>query len=375
MSLVQQEDVWVPVDEIDAELARQWITVHEGIEKQTGHPPMRTSILNLVIVVTGPYEARYARDSLLQVAHVMPSRVILIEVQPAGEEIRAQVWAHCLLETNRRGHCYDVIEIRVSEKQLSAVPNIIARNKLTDLPTFLFWAGQTDIGSDAFARISASANRIIIDSKRFDDALAALNEFAAYLENQGPDCAASDLVWTRLTGWRELIAQSFDGAVPCALLPSLRRIDIAYDPRAEADALLIAGWFTSRLGWMPATATRSRSTHGFSLAATDQKGRSIQIGLEVVPSSGVGLRAVRIFSQNGGRSTRVAVRRLAANHAVATIDATGMPHQERLVPHSDLSTRDLVSRELLSFEPDWVYREALAHAALFAGLLPKGVDG
>src|SRR5262249_45125879 len=60
--------------------------------------------------------------------------------------------------------------------------------------------------------------------------------------------------WERLTLWRELTAQFFDGPTLRPYLDRIRRVTIEFvqnGPANRAQALLVAGWLASRLGWQP----------------------------------------------------------------------------------------------------------------------------
>src|SRR5207237_3214155 len=108
-----------------------------------------------------------------------------------------------------------------------------------------------------FRQLADSLNRLIVDSATFENPEGTMAKMSARLRNDWPKLACTDMNWARLTRWRELVAQFFDGA---ALRPYLDRIglvtiDFALSkqggPVNRAQALMMAGWLASRLGWMP----------------------------------------------------------------------------------------------------------------------------
>jgi len=237
---------------------------------------------------------------------------------------------------------------------------------LSELPIFLLWMGATEPGSTTFARISNAAERLIIDTRRFDEPLPVLCDYDIFLNDSGDACVGSDLAWTRLATWRELLAQSFDAPQTAALLTDVSSIELSFEPRAESEALYLAAWFTSRLGWQEVGAAWS-AAHP-ELTARDQRGRVIKIGMNRVSGSSVGLRAVRLVARSGARATRVTVRRQGNERSAVDIETTGMPKQRRFVQHLDSPPQDLISTELMNFRSDRIYAESLASAAAYARL-------
>src|SRR5205823_5362245 len=69
--------------------------------------------------------------------------------------------------------------------------------------------------------------------------------------------ACSDMNWERLTRWREMVAQFFDGAQLRPYLDRINQVRIEFalskrgGPVNRAQALMLGGWLASRLGWIP----------------------------------------------------------------------------------------------------------------------------
>lgn len=363
MSAAQQRTP-ANVGGIDRALTQKWSELSAQVERDTGQPPLRTNILTLAMICLSQQELRLARTILEQLADAVPSRAIIFSIHAEARPLSAEVWAHCLLRSQGHGPCYDVIELEISRADLAAVPNIIESLALSELPVFLLWMGQLDPASPSFARVSDAAERLIIDTRRYDESLPALCSYAEFLHAAGPGCVGSDLAWTRLATWRELLAQSFDPAPVAALLPDVSTVEISFEPRAESEALYLAGWFTSRLGWQPVDASWEGTRP--ELTARDARGRTIKIGMNRVFGSGVGLRAVRITARNGPRATRVTVRRQGEERSAIDIESASMPKARRFVQHLDPPPQELIADELLAFRSDPIFNEALASAAAYA---------
>lgn len=357
----------IPIDQIHQELAREWAEVSARIQETTGQPPLRATTLTLALIAPYGPEVNQAREMLHQLAAAVPSRAILVVANAPVEQLSAEIWAQCTFGTPGPSHCYDVIQVDTPESELDAIPNIIGVNRLPELPTFVLWAGSANFESDLFRRVSLAADRLIIDSERFDKPYEVLRDYAMFLGTTTTSTAGSDLAWSRLMTWRELMAQSFDSPATARLLPVISRIEISYEPRRESGAILLASWITSRLGCEPLSAERSGATSTLTACRSDT-GHTITIMLDRVAGTGMGIRAVRLHASADSRQTRVSIRRQAVDRSVVRVETTGMPRQERIVQHPRPASEMVIGSELMKFHRDKVYEEALAHAAGFARL-------
>ncbi len=346
----------VSVDRISQELHRLWSTISHQVEEQSGQIPLRTSILTLVVVARGRLEMRTARNVLHELAEQLPSRAIVIDIGKPGIALDASVSANCRMLTAGRATCYEIIEIRVPSDRLAALPSLLVPLELYDVPSFMWWVGDVDFSSSDFLRLSQSAERIIVDSSRFDAAPDALADFEAFLESGEASCTGTDLNWARSTSWRELIAQSFDHPLTQGLLDRVQRVEIGFDPSAEAQALLIVGWLATRLNWNISTATAALNETTIRLRS---RSGEVTVTLTNTASSGVGLRSVRILAGAGSRNARIAVRRRSEDLAAVSVEAAGMPRQERVVRDRQPPLHELIGKELLIDSRDRVFDEAI----------------
>jgi glucose-6-phosphate dehydrogenase assembly protein OpcA len=61
-----------------------------------------------------------------------------------------------------------------------------------------------------------------------------------------PSRSVTDLSWSKLTGWRELVARLFDPPKATRALTRLDRIQLTHAGRSQAQARLLAAWILSR---------------------------------------------------------------------------------------------------------------------------------
>lgn len=366
----------VAIDQIGTALSEEWARLSGEVESATGQPPLRTTTLTLALITRGRRMAARAREVVHQLADAVPSRVLLFNIDDSEEATPlAQIWAHCSIPGARRnGHCYDIVEIRVPQDRLAAIPNIIALHRIGELPTFVVWLSQSDFTSEPFRRIARVADRLVIDTENFGSPLAALRDYAYFLGTSGGSCAGGDLAWTRTSTWRELIAQSFDMPQAAEAVSDIGRIDIAFDASAESGALLLASWFTSRMGVEPVAVNRGRGTTSVQARNADGS-RNVSINLDHSHSAGFGMRAVRLQAHGRQSTVRVTVQRKEHDRSTVRLESSGMPRQERIVHHPSSPLSELLGAELMRFKRDRIYEEALAHAAQLSRLCLETGDG
>ena len=355
------------VDSIESKIHDAWSELGARAEEAGAAAPLRTSILTLIVISHGEAEIKRANHALERLVRVLPSRVIQVSVNDSTRDLAASVSAHCAITSTDQTNCYELISVQASPEHLRAIPSILTQLDISDLTTFIWWVGAVDSRSEHFRRVSGSADRIVVDSARFNRPLEDLDNYRRFLVDNTNDLAGTDLTWSRLLAMRELIAQSFDHPDAMAMLSSLRRLELSYNPAAFADALLMAGWLTSRLDLEPVAARQMTEMVGLTARYPD--GKLVEFNLSPTTTRGAGLRSVRILAHNKLGTSRVTLRRTEQERATVNIEMTGLPRQQRTVHCADGSDDQLLGMELLQFSRDPVYEHALEHAALFAKLL------
>jgi glucose-6-phosphate dehydrogenase assembly protein OpcA len=352
----------ISVDRISQELGRLWGDISQEVEQRTGQFPLRTSILTLVIIAHGKTQIRIAHETLHELVEQLPSRVIVVEVHEPGSALDASVAGHCRYLDSGHSTCYEVIEIHSSPERLVAVPSMLSPLELHDVPAFMWWVGEVDFTSPTFLKLSASAERLIIDSSRFESALDALASYEKFLCETDTACSGTDLTWARTNPWREIIAQAFDHPATLELLPAIQTVDLSFDPSAETQALLLVGWLASRLGWTFDRSARDGATLTMWIRKPD--GAEVIATLNRQASTGIGLRAVRILASTGNQTLRVTARRQSEDLLVTSMEWPGTPRQDRVSRVNRPRQSDLIGQELLIHQRDQLFHDALEFAAM-----------
>ena len=120
-----------------------------------------------------------------------------------------------------------------------------------EIPTALVWLGRVHVDDPVFEDLASDAHRIILDSMY--TSLASLLNVTAWARKQTNAPHISDMAWTRLAPWQEMMARFFDPAESRQLASKVTKITVkqASDPgdRLGSEPALLLGWLATRLDW------------------------------------------------------------------------------------------------------------------------------
>ena len=247
-------------DRVLHELAELWVSLgQQNGDESTG--VLRACAMTLVVVAEEREDAAEVGETLALLMREHPSRAVVVRVRDVeAPELEAKVLAQCWMPFGqRRQICCEQIEISASNSSLVDVPAVVLPLVVADLPVILWFRPPRLLGSPALMGLSRIATKTIIDSSAFPDPKGGLGRLArAAASGMG----VGDLAWTRLTRWRELIAQIFENPVYFSHLPSITEVAITHQPGAPpVGARYMAAWLRlclglagskARVSWAPA---------------------------------------------------------------------------------------------------------------------------
>lgn len=228
MSIVQEGE-WtgrdVTVSEIERELA----------QLRSESMDLRTSMMTHLAWAPPEWQDA-ARETLAGLAELHPSRTILLFPQEGGRDaLDADVSLQCYsLPELERNVCSEVIELRLHGSLANAPASVVLPLVLPDLPVFLRWRGRPAFGRPAFEQLVDVVDRLVVDSREWDDVPECYPELVPYFER----VAISDIVWGRTLRWRRAIAE---------LWPGVRSAAELHVRGPLPEAMLLRGWLASRL--------------------------------------------------------------------------------------------------------------------------------
>ncbi|HLK34480.1 MAG TPA: glucose-6-phosphate dehydrogenase assembly protein OpcA [Terriglobales bacterium] len=359
---------------VEQELRHLW---REEAEKSSAGPVLCSRTLNLIIYCRAASDLQQAAELLDPIVTQHPCRAILISPAAADAEqaIQTEVSASCL--TSHSGNRYigrELISITAQPAAQKQLASIVRALVLPDLPVFLWWRDAQTLGSELFQQLSEVAARIILDSAGLEDLQADWPRIHSLF--QRPKIAISDLAWSRLTSWRQLIAQLFDGPARAQYLPHLSRIIVEYGEenkrdRVPADALLLAAWLARQLGFQhprPAAPVEAAGHRAFAWELSGS-GSGLRIELRKAKHIAHGVTAVLLSCRQEAPASFVVSRTQDGKSLATRAELPGIAPMRRLVRTGDESPSRLVSSELEILGRDSLYEQVLRFASDLAPAL------
>lgn len=201
---------------------------------------MRACSMNLVVAAEDETDAARASQTVAALMDEHPSRAIILRPAARDAALDAQVVLQCRMPSGeRRQICCERIEITVPEARLDEALRVIPGLLAPDLPAVLWCRGQSWLEHDRFRRLHPLLERIVVDSCALHDASQVFFAIAALRQGKA---RVADLSWTRLTLWRESIANCL---LACSLEDSgaVRTVEVRHTgERPSAAALYLAAW-------------------------------------------------------------------------------------------------------------------------------------
>lgn len=372
---VIDEAVWgAPVPSISAlesELTRlrRAASAHA---KEQGRSIARAAVLNLVVYADREPHAQRAAASTSRLSARHPSRVVVVlgDRQRDGVDVTIQLHCHVPQPDETAQICYEQILARVNGDADERVASVIIPLLVPDLPVFLWWTGTPPHDTRRFDDLIALAERLIVDSADFARPAQTLGVIASLATaHRGRKFGITDLNWTRLTPWRELVAGFFDVDVWRPCLDRIVGIRVGFGVDADgrdihpSQALLLVGWFASRLGWQAVDTLAPSEAGGLLFRMASAAGTPVVVrvrprferGIEPGDTSGV-----RIQAKHGEDLFEFVLKREPdARHVTATVMVNGETRSRRVVLLPEPGIEELLREELSIVGSDHVFEDAL----------------
>ncbi|MBA3296157.1 MAG: glucose-6-phosphate dehydrogenase assembly protein OpcA [Acidobacteria bacterium] len=267
--------------------------------------PTRRAVTATIVTVGPPGRTREALAVMQAVARHVSVRSVLITL---GDDAEPQIRTEA-----------DVVTIEgLASRYLN---NAVASLRLSSLPSLAWWRGGDRHELEGLAEL---VDRIALDSVDPREDWEVAGAIA-------DTTAVSDLRWTRLTRWRNLMAQFFDIPDTRAACAALSTLDIAAgDPHA---ARLFGGW----------------------MAACLPNGNRLNIRTTDVPG-GATIESVTL----GCNGSRLSLRLLPNRSCIeSSLERDGSVVASRVAPAGDERLEALLAEELRVRSRDLAFEGAL----------------
>jgi glucose-6-phosphate dehydrogenase assembly protein OpcA len=232
----------VAPEKILKQLAELWVNTGKEGAAESGHGVLRACTMTLVVVAEESEDAAALGETLAALMPEHPARSIVIRLHGAGERaLSERVYAQCWMPFGqRRQICCEQVEIVASDGALADLPSVVLPLAVADLPMILWCRSARVLDMPEFRELAAMATRLVVDSQSFPNTDAALRWLThAVAEGKPP---IGDLAWTRLTRWREMLAQVFENRQNLARLGTTARVRVSDGEPVSTHAVYFAAW-------------------------------------------------------------------------------------------------------------------------------------
>src|ERR1043166_2877918 len=366
------------VEVVERQLAELW--------QQRAHQPdadvetavLRARVANLLIYVSTDTALSDVHELLNDVTAVHPSRVLAMLGLREATDRDIDMWVDSICQTDKRSgnvrlSC-EQITMKAQGKFVAELPSAALPLLAPDLPTFLWWRNALRVSDRLLDKLLRASDRLIIDSAEFADPANDLLEMRKlYAEEDYDHVGVSDLNWARLTFWRELLADFYDVGAYRSLLDTTDSVRVDYvspelaENAVAPQALFMAGWLASRLGWTLAD-EQPKSEGDDQIAFSFRRAEGEEIRVE--------LTRVERGARSPGKLVQVELRSSVARAASFSVARSNDnlnllaearlgkdTHRGRVLPVRNRSTAQLLCREMEILCNDQMYEEAVAVVA------------
>ncbi len=260
----------VSLTNIEKGLTALWQAAGKPRTGEAEPPVSRACVFNLVICVNGDEALNAVTQIIASITYSYPSRSIVLVRKPdePTAPISAFISAHCQLPTSTgKKVCCEQITVVGKGESANGLWSLVLPLLVPDLPVMLWWPNEPILEGPLFTRLAKTADRLIVDSRTFDRPSQTFARLAQLAQGDYRDTSFSDLGWSRLTPWRNTLAQFFDDPNLRPFLAHISKLEIDYEaPQDNAqpnfsEALLLVGWLANQLGWQPAFNLRKKGSN------------------------------------------------------------------------------------------------------------------
>jgi len=183
----------VDVAAIEAALAQLWTQAGHRPEGGRRRPPIRSSVMNLLVYVPRAEDAALVTEAIAALTERHPSRTIYVVADPNAptSSLDASVTTHCSAADSGR-LCWEQIHITAHGATAAHVPGVVIPLVRPDLPTYLWWMGDTPCEAELFRRMVDLCDRLIVETSH-RSLVDALGWFGRQPGRVSPACRPVEL--------------------------------------------------------------------------------------------------------------------------------------------------------------------------------------
>ncbi len=310
-------------DELRAELARTCISA---------------TTMNFIVWIDDITFRPWVIERLTKILEKHPARAILLD-EGGATLVRSEPNDADLSHVTVHG---ERVEIGVATMSPPEISELTGSLIIHELPTLLWWTGEGIAGQPNFSGLVDLVDSLVVDSSGTRNDRSTVVELANFLASR-PSVGLRDLAWMRLRPWQDMIARFFDDPALMEELYSVRSLQIVSG--SDAEALYLAGWLASRLGWTVSGHQQFGDRSGAGIPFSYERAGRIRRVRSVELTTSTSAYAATVSQDDPG---------------VVVVKASGKaerPH--RFVPLPAIDSPSLLERAILEPATDEVFETAL----------------
>ncbi len=261
----------LPADRILKELAGLWAQQGKQAQTEEGAGVLRACTMTLVVLADENDDTASLGETIAALMPEHPARAIVIRLTGASENaLEQRVYAQCWKPFGqRRQICCEQIEIKASDAALAGLRLVVLPLVAADLPVIVWCRCGRLLAMNEFTSIAGMARKVVVDSAT--SGKDGLRRVADLLKS---GLLTADLSWTRLTRWREMLAQVFENRENLGKLAAVRRVSVNFEGFGEAMNWYMGAWVLDSLG---ASGVRAELAVGVGEAPMTLEGEGLRL--------------------------------------------------------------------------------------------------
>jgi glucose-6-phosphate dehydrogenase assembly protein OpcA len=261
------------------ELADLWVSLGKEGREQTGAGVLRACTMTLLTVAEEGEDLAELSETIAALMPEHPARTILVRLSGAGDRaLSHRVYAQCWMPFGqRRQICCEQIEIVASDPAVGDLPPVLMALAAPDLPLILWCRSGRLAAMPEFAAMAGIAQKVIVNTSGTADPAGALARLEAGLAKGS---LLADLAWTRLTRWREMLAQVFENREYLARLASVSSAVVTFSGDEQTTGWYLAAWMGAALAEVGAQCAPAVERRAAGALRVELSGDGLRVVLE-----------------------------------------------------------------------------------------------
>lgn len=360
----------INIGAVERELAAIWREEAAGDASHEERAVTRARVLTLIVYGDKKDFAPDFDEIIADISNMHPARAIVLQADRSGtgNGATSHVTAVCRVQGPRSKQVTcEQVTFAAEGEAINDLPSGVAQLLAPDTPVFVWLLGIPEPGDYVFNHLLPMADRVILDSSSSTHPGSDLVKLAATFRDHPHWTSLTDFTWQRLTPWREMLANFYDGTDHRPYLDRVDTVTIEYHPHVGVSgitprSMLLSAWLAERLGWTIDVGASRQEGDAHVYTFTSSHGPITIRFVPVEDEAMDGLLSSITLSASTAPTAEFTVRREARSRLSSGIVLGGRQHASRLLAYRSRTGGELLSTELGIQRRDVLYEAALAVA-------------